>query len=72
MITFCDHWKAASGNDPHMLIMDQKVTTHAVLGELDARGVRFLTLRMRSPRWSARSTPSTSKDVAHRHPGPPR
>ena len=49
VITFCDHWKAASGNDPHMLIMDQKVTTHAVLGELDDRGVKFLTLRMRSP-----------------------
>ena len=32
-----------------MLIMDQKVTTHAVLGELDGRGVTFLTLRMRSP-----------------------
>ena len=32
-----------------MLIMDQKVTTQDVLGELDARGVKFLTLRMRSP-----------------------
>ena len=31
-----------------MLIMDQKVTTQAVLGELDARGVEFATLRMRS------------------------
>ena len=49
VITFCDHWKAVSGNDPRMLIMDQKVTTHAVLGELDTRGVTFLTLRMRSP-----------------------
>jgi hypothetical protein len=29
--------------------MDQKVTNQAVLGELDARGVKFLTLRMRSP-----------------------
>ncbi|MGE5697714.1 MAG: transposase [Candidatus Sericytochromatia bacterium] len=48
VIAFCDHWKAASGNDPTMLIMDQKVTTHAVLGELDDRGVKFLTLRMRS------------------------
>jgi hypothetical protein len=47
-ITFCDHWKAVTGADPHMLVMDQKVTTHAVLGELDARGVKFLTLRMRS------------------------
>jgi hypothetical protein len=32
-----------------MLVMDQKVTTQAVLGELDARGIKFLTLRMRSP-----------------------
>ena len=32
-----------------MLIMDQKLTTQQVLGELDARGVKFLTLRMRSP-----------------------
>jgi hypothetical protein len=31
-----------------MLVMDQKVTTHDVLGELDARGIKFLTLRMRS------------------------
>jgi transposase len=47
-IAFCDHWKTVAGADPHMLVMDQKVTTHAVLGELDARGVKFLTLRMRS------------------------
>jgi transposase len=49
VIAFCDHWKAVSGKDPAMLIMDQKVTTHHVLGELDHRGVKFLTLRMRSP-----------------------
>jgi transposase len=49
VIAFCDHWKTASGADPVMLIMDQKVTTHRVLGELDHRGVKFLTLRMRSP-----------------------
>lgn len=49
LIAFCDHWASASGHDPAMLIMDQKVTTHRVLGELDARGVKFLTLRMRSP-----------------------
>jgi len=48
VIAFSDHWKAASGTDPAMLIMDQKVTTHAVLGELDDRGIGFLTLRMRS------------------------
>ena len=49
VIVFCDHWKAASGADPKMLIMDQKVTTQPILGELDARGVKFATLRMRSP-----------------------
>ena len=48
-IAFCDHWKQVSGADPKMLIMDQKVTTQEVLGELDERGVKFLTLRMRSP-----------------------
>jgi len=47
-IAFCDHWKAVTGKDPAMLIMDQKVTTQEVLGELDARGVKFATLRMRS------------------------
>ena len=36
------------GSDPAMLIMDQKVATQEVLGELDERGVKFLTLRMRS------------------------
>ena len=48
VIAFCDHWKSVSGSDPKMLIMDQKVTTQAVLGELDARRVKFITLRMRS------------------------
>jgi transposase len=62
VIAFCDHWKAASGNDPAMLIMDQKVTTHAVLGELDARGVTFLTLRMRSPALVRQIDALTNKD----------
>ena len=47
-IAFCDHWKQVSGADPKMLIMDQKVTIQEVLGELNERGVRFATLRMRS------------------------
>ena len=49
VLAFCDHWKAVSGADPHLLVMDQKLTTHKVLGELDARGIKFLTPRMRSP-----------------------
>jgi hypothetical protein len=49
VLAFCDHWKAVSGADPRLLVMDQKLTTQQVLGELDTRGVKFLTLRMRSP-----------------------
>jgi transposase len=49
VLAFCDHWKQVTGTNPRMLIMDQKVTTQAVLAQLDARGVNFLTLRMRSP-----------------------
>src|SRR6266536_2062283 len=35
VLAFCDHWKAVSGADPHLLILDSKVTTQPVLGELD-------------------------------------
>jgi transposase len=62
VIAFCDHWKALSGTDPRMLIMDQKVTTQPVLGELDARGVKFLTLRMRSPALVRQIDALTNKD----------
>ena len=48
VIAFCDHWKNASGADPRLLIPGQRVTTQPVLGELNERGVKFLTLRMRS------------------------
>jgi hypothetical protein len=72
-IAFCDHWKAVSGADPKMLIMDQKVTTQAVLGELDARGVKFATLRMRSASLMKRINGLAGKDykiVTLDRPGP--
>lgn len=50
VLAFCDHWRATSGSDPSLVVFDSKLTTQEVLGELDARGVRFITLRMRSPR----------------------
>ncbi|HLQ57218.1 MAG TPA: hypothetical protein VK162_23470 [Streptosporangiaceae bacterium] len=62
VIAFCDHWKQASGSDPRMLIMDQRVTTQPVLGELDDRGVKFATLRMRSPALMRQISALTSKD----------
>jgi transposase-like protein len=73
VIAFCDHWKAVSGKDPKMLVMDQKVTSQAVLGELDARGIKFLTLRMRSPalvRYINALTPAGFKTITLDRPGP--
>jgi transposase-like protein len=73
VIAFCDHWKAVSGKDPKMLVMDQKVTNQAVLGELDARGIKFLTLRMRSAALIRHINSLTTKDyktVALDRPGP--
>jgi hypothetical protein len=73
VIEFCDHWKQATGTDPTMVVMDQKVTTHAVLGELDARGIKFLTLRMRSAaliKHIDRLQPSDFKTVTLDRPGP--
>jgi transposase len=72
-IAFCDHWKAVSGTDPKMLIMDQKVTTQEVLGELDQRGVKFATLRMRSASLMRHISSLTSKDfttITLDRPGP--
>ena len=56
-----------------MLIMDQKVTTQAILGELDGRGVKFATLRMRSPSLVKRINALTGSDyktVTLDRPGP--
>jgi hypothetical protein len=48
VICFCDHWKSLTGQDPGLLVFDQKLTTQQVLAELDQRPVHFMTLRMRS------------------------
>jgi transposase len=72
-IAFCDHWKAVSGADPKMLIMDQKVTTQEILGELDQRGVKFATLRMRSRSLSTYITslaPAGFTTITLDRPGP--
>ena len=53
VLAFAEHWKKVSGRDPGLLIFDSKVTTQKQLAELDDRGIRFLTLRARSPKLSA-------------------
>jgi len=73
VIAFADHWKSVSGHEPAMLVMDQKVTTQDVLGELDERGIKFLTLRMRSPALIKQIntlTPSDYKTITLDRPGP--
>jgi hypothetical protein len=47
ILVFADHWKTTTGTDPGLLVFDSKLTTHAVLEELSARGIDWLTLRQR-------------------------
>jgi hypothetical protein len=47
IIAFADYWQAATGADPGLLVFDSQLTTYAVLDELTARGIRWLTLRQR-------------------------
>ncbi|HWM99409.1 MAG TPA: hypothetical protein VNO54_20395 [Streptosporangiaceae bacterium] len=49
VIAFADHWKTLTGHDPALLIFDSKLTTQAVLAELDDRKIGFITLRARHP-----------------------
>ena len=77
VLALCDHWRELSGADPATLVFDQRLTTQAVLGELDQRGVRFITLRRRSAallRHIAALNPTTwqvvtlDRDGDHRKP----
>jgi transposase len=47
---FIDFWKAQHGCLPGELVFDSKLTTHAGLARLDARGIPFITLRRRTPK----------------------
>lgn len=48
VLAFCDYWRHIAGDRPHQLVFDQRLTTQTELGELDARGITFITLRLRS------------------------
>ena len=65
VIAFADHWKAVTGHDPALLIFDSKLTTQAVLAELDDRHIAFITLRARHPGVTTRWPPCPPA------PGPP-
>jgi hypothetical protein len=53
ILAFVDFWKKRTGRLPEELIFDSKLTTYANLSRLNDRGVRFMTLRRRSPKMVA-------------------
>ena len=50
VIAFADYWSRVAGTDPGLLCFDSKLTTYAMLDELCARHITFLTLRQRGPK----------------------
>jgi hypothetical protein len=53
ILAFVDFCKKRTGRLPEEVIFDSKLTTYATLSRLNDRGVRFLTLRRRSPKMVA-------------------
>ena len=53
ILAFVDFWKQRTGRLPEELIFDSKLTTYANLDRLNHMGVRFTTLRRRSPKMMA-------------------
>jgi transposase len=47
ILAFADHWKQTSGSNPGLLVFDSRLTTYAVLDELNGRSIDWLTLRQR-------------------------
>ncbi len=50
ILRFVAFWKQRTGRRPQELIFDSKLTTYANLDALNRQGIRFITLRRRSPK----------------------
>ena len=50
ILRFVKFWKKQTGRLPEELIFDSKLTTYANLSRLNTMGIRFITLRRRSPK----------------------
>jgi hypothetical protein len=50
ILRFVQFWKQRTGKLPEELIFDSKLTTYANLHKLNRQGVKFITLRRRSPK----------------------
>jgi len=53
ILRFVEFWKRRTGHLPQELVFDSKLTTYANLNRLDHMGVKFITLRRRSPQMLA-------------------
>jgi transposase-like protein len=53
ILRFVAYWEQRTGQVPHELIFDSKLTTYANLNQLNRRGIDFITLRRRSPKMLA-------------------
>lgn len=47
ILAFVDYWRDVAGADPQPLVFDARLTTYAVLDELGAQDITWLTLRQR-------------------------
>ena len=47
VLRFVEFWHEVSGQDPHWLYFDSKVTPYCELNRLNQRGIRFITIRRR-------------------------
>jgi Transposase DDE domain len=56
ILQFVASWEQRTGQVPHELIFDSKLTTYANLNRLNQRGIDFITLRRRSPKMLAALT----------------
>src|SRR6266849_10759067 len=56
ILQFVAYWEQRTGQVPHELIFDSKLTTYANLNQLNQRGIDFMTLRRRSPKMLAALT----------------
>lgn len=50
VLRFVDFWRDATGRVPQELVFDSQLTTYEILGKLDRRKIKFLTLRKRGPK----------------------
>src|SRR3989442_1540678 len=56
ILQFVAYWEQRTGQVPHELIFDSKLTTYATLNRLNQRGIDFIPLRRRSPKMLAALT----------------